>query len=115
MKKGAYKQLNLTHLEAALPHVLHAAENLPKEIALARAADHLRKRKPLVGEYLFGGGPAFRLVHIDADDREFFRVIRVFRGSVPFVSLRVSSWIPAVAVLCASVSLWLNSHRAISP
>ena len=25
MKKGAYKQLNLTHLEAALPHVLDAA------------------------------------------------------------------------------------------
>src|ERR1700737_4330467 len=26
MKKGAYKQLNLTHLEAALPHVLEAAQ-----------------------------------------------------------------------------------------
>ena len=25
MKKGAYKQLNLTHLEAALPHRLEAA------------------------------------------------------------------------------------------
>src|SRR5260221_1687996 len=26
MKKGAYKQLNLTHLEAALPQVLEAAQ-----------------------------------------------------------------------------------------
>src|SRR5256885_7473796 len=26
MKKGAYKQLNLTHLEAAVPHILEAAQ-----------------------------------------------------------------------------------------
>lgn len=27
MKKGVYKQLNLTHLEAALPHVLEEARH----------------------------------------------------------------------------------------
>lgn len=39
MKKGAYKQLNLTHLEAALPHVLEAArrEQWTYEMLLERA------------------------------------------------------------------------------
>src|SRR5260370_5126986 len=39
MKKGAYKQLNLTHLEAALPHVLDAArrEQWTYETLLERA------------------------------------------------------------------------------
>ena len=39
MKKGAYKQLNLTHLEAALPHVLEAArrEQWTYETLLERA------------------------------------------------------------------------------
>ena len=39
MKKGAYKQLNLTHLEAALPHVLDAArrEQWTYEMLLERA------------------------------------------------------------------------------
>src|SRR5437016_12483398 len=39
MKKGAYKQLNLTHLEAALPHVLAAArrEQWTYETLLERA------------------------------------------------------------------------------
>src|SRR5260370_4335827 len=39
MKKGAYKQLNLTHLEAALPHVLDVArrEQWTYETLLERA------------------------------------------------------------------------------
>jgi IstB-like ATP binding protein len=39
MKKGAYKQLNLTHLEAALPHVLDTArrEQWTYETLLERA------------------------------------------------------------------------------
>jgi DNA replication protein DnaC len=39
MKKGAYKQLNSTHLEAALPHVLEAArrEQWTYETLLERA------------------------------------------------------------------------------
>jgi len=39
MKKGVYKQLNLTHLEAALPHVLDAArrEQWTYEMLLERA------------------------------------------------------------------------------
>jgi DNA replication protein DnaC len=39
MKKGAYQQLNLTHLEAALPHVLEAArrEQWTYEMLLERA------------------------------------------------------------------------------
>ena len=39
MKKGAYKQLNLTHLEVALPHVLDAArrEQWTYETLLERA------------------------------------------------------------------------------
>jgi hypothetical protein len=41
MKKGAYKQLNLTHLEAALPHVLDAArrEQWTYETLLERALE----------------------------------------------------------------------------
>lgn len=39
MKKGVYKQLNLTHLEAALPHVLEEArhEQWTYEVFLERA------------------------------------------------------------------------------
>ena len=77
MKKGAYKHLNLTHLEAALPHVLEAArrEQWTYETLLERALEASVRRtraegyRPAAqsGAHSWEKDPGWVRFHLSAD------------------------------------------------